>query len=149
MVPLGIRAKGLQPPHPAGKHFAAGLLGAHRVCLRKVLDPAKGTVRRAESHGRIAYDLSGHGGALGGPHNVEKAQGFDAGSCGNCCDCGILMITSPGLARPNSSRAIFSILRGSLFSSLTSSSSRRFSLLSRSISAFTFLISCCVRRIAR
>src|SRR6516225_5175445 len=143
MVPLGIRAKGLQPHHPARKHFAAGLLGAHRVCLWKVLDPAKGTVRRAESHSRIAYHLSSHGCALGGPHNVEKAkaQGFEAGSCGNCCDCGILMITSPGLARPNSSRAIFSILRGSLFSSLTSSCSCTFSLLSRFISAFTFWIS--------
>src|SRR5437667_162045 len=39
-----------------------------------------------------------------------------------------LLMTSPGLARPSSSRAIFSILRGSVFSSRTSCSSCKFSL---------------------
>src|SRR5207244_1555215 len=134
-----------------GLAFAACLLGDHPVCLLKVFDSAQGIMRRAQSHRGIADDFSGDGAAFRSPHNVEKAkaQGFAPGSCGNCSDCGILMITSPGLARPNSSRAIVSILRGSLFSSLTSSSSCTFSLLSRSLSAFTFLISCCVRRIAR
>jgi len=43
---------------------------------------------------------------------VEKPdrQGFTVGSCSNCCDWGILMITSPGRANPISLRAMPSIL---------------------------------------
>src|SRR5439155_255978 len=89
--------------------------------------------------------------AFAGAHNVEKmaGQGFTEESCGNCSARGILMITSPGLARPSSSRAIFSILRGSVFSSLTSCSSRRFSLFNCSRSVVAFLISSCFRRMAK
>src|ERR1700686_2989301 len=55
---------------------------------------------------------------------------------------------SPGLARCRSSRAIFSISRGSVFSACTWSPSSRFSLFRRSKSLRPFSISFCVRRIA-
>ncbi len=130
VVPVGTRAEGFQPDHPAWEYFVAGVLGAYRICLRKIFDPAKRAVQRAEGHGRADHDFSGDAGAVFGADKLEKVagQGFTIESYGNCCDLGILMMTSPGLARPSSSRAIFSILRGSVFSSRTSCSSCKFSL---------------------
>src|SRR5437016_7135985 len=151
VVPVGTGAEGIQPHHPARKYFTAGVLGTHRICLWKIFHPAQGPVQRAESHGGTDYYFPGDAGTFAGAHNVEKmaGQGFTEGSCGNCSARGILMMTSPGLARPNSSRAIFSILRGSVFSSLTSCSSCRFSLFNCSRSVVTFLISSCLRRMAK
>src|SRR5262249_3287740 len=50
VVPLGICAARLQPSHSAWKDFVAGLLGAHRIRLRTLLDPAEGAVQHPESY---------------------------------------------------------------------------------------------------
>ena len=42
LVPLGRGAVGIQPADSDGANFAAGLLGAHRVCLRATFDSEKG-----------------------------------------------------------------------------------------------------------
>jgi len=74
VVPLGIRAKRFQPDHSARKHFAARLLGAHRIRLWKVFDSAQGAVQRFESDRRFAYDFRCHGSTFIGADKLEKAK---------------------------------------------------------------------------
>src|SRR5882762_1133501 len=75
--------------------------------------------------------------------SLQTLYGFD------CWDWGILMMTSLGLARPSSSRAMDSILWGSVLRDLTSSESSAFSLARRLMSDCTRSISNLVRRMAR
>ena len=155
VVPLGTGHEGIQPLHPDGANFAAGLLGAHRVRLRAAVDFAQGakqhplstvgmlvifaamlglSIWRTNAKKRAAMRLN-----AAQRRRVPRRQcncilwnarsyGLVASACGSNCDCGILMMISPGLARISSSRAIFSIARGSLFKSFTTCSSAAFSL---------------------
>src|SRR6266481_5580623 len=75
--------------------------------------------------------------------SLQKLYGFD------CWDWGILMMTSLGLARPSSSRAMDSILWGSVLRDFTSSESSAFSFARRLMLDWTRSISCLVRRMAR
>jgi len=50
---VGVLAEGIQSDHPAGKDFAAGLLGAHRICLREIFDPAKGQCSQLKATGGL------------------------------------------------------------------------------------------------
>jgi len=74
VVPLGIRAKRLQPDHSAREHFAARLLGAYRICVWKVVDFAQGAVRRVRSDRWVDRNFSVDGCAFTGSHELEKAQ---------------------------------------------------------------------------
>ena len=58
MVPLGPRAKRLQPHRSIRQDLSAGLLGAHRICLRTTFHLAERAVQHRESHGRIAGHFS-------------------------------------------------------------------------------------------
>src|SRR3974377_1971455 len=49
MVPVGFRAKGVQPGNSTGTNLAPRLLGAPRIRLRKILDPAEAGVFDCES----------------------------------------------------------------------------------------------------
>src|SRR6266852_2300403 len=108
---LGICAARLQPHHPARQHFVADLLGAHRICVRKILDSAEAAVQRAEGQRGFADNFSRDGAAIAGSNEAEETAGyrFDGEVRSGWSACGILMMTSPRLARPRSSRAIFSM----------------------------------------
>jgi hypothetical protein len=73
-VPLGRGTMGLQPTHANGTDVAAGLLGAHRVCVWKVLNPDEARSRHSHRFARTAGHFSFHGVAVGFAHKVEGAQ---------------------------------------------------------------------------
>jgi hypothetical protein len=74
VVPLGVRAKGLQPDDAAWKHFVARVLGAHRIRLWKVFDFAERPMQRMESDGGVAGDFSFDAGAFLGAHRLEEGK---------------------------------------------------------------------------
>jgi hypothetical protein len=74
MVPLGIRAKRLQPHHSIGQDVVARLLGAHRIRLRPVFNSAKRPVQRVESNRRPSHHFRSNGFAFFAENFVEKAD---------------------------------------------------------------------------
>jgi len=72
-VPVGMGAKGIQPAHSTGEYIAAGVLGAHRICVRAFFDFAERAVQHFESDGGIAGDFSGHAGAFRAANAMAEA----------------------------------------------------------------------------
>jgi hypothetical protein len=68
-------ADGIQPDYSVGVYLAAGVLGTHRICVRKVFHFAERAVQHFEGDGRATHCLSGHGCAFGGAHAMEEAAG--------------------------------------------------------------------------
>jgi hypothetical protein len=66
-------AKRLQPGHSAWEHILAGLLGAHRICVRAIFDLAERPMQHPESHRRVADYFCGHAGFIGAADTVEEA----------------------------------------------------------------------------
>src|SRR5260221_123354 len=73
VVPVGPGAEGIQPDYSVGDYFAAGLLGAHRVCLRALFHFAEGPVQHLKGDGGPGDYFSGLGGGLRVADVVEEA----------------------------------------------------------------------------
>jgi hypothetical protein len=61
---LGICAERIQSGDSAGANFAAGLLGAHRICVRKIFDFAEAGLLDSDGDFRVADYFSFDAGAL-------------------------------------------------------------------------------------
>src|SRR5262249_33136596 len=166
LVPLGLCANWLQPNHSAGQNFAPRLLDSHRVRLWRLVDSPPPSMQRCQSYARIVDNFFSNARPVFDQNKLEDLARSKTSCQCRCvrtlaavagaafygfresfwlCPCGILIITSPGFANPNPSRAIFSILFGSVRNSCTSSASSAFSLFKRAMSFCTFSISCLVR----
>jgi hypothetical protein len=75
MVPVGMGAEGIQSDHSARADVAAGVLGAHRVCVWTVFDFAERAVQYFGSDSRIAGDFSSDGCAFASADAMEEAEG--------------------------------------------------------------------------
>src|SRR5216684_4443143 len=75
VVSVGMGAEGIQPDYSAREYVAAGVLGAHRICVRALFDFAERAVQHFESDGGSANYLSGDGCAFGSAHAMEEAPG--------------------------------------------------------------------------
>ena len=130
VVPMGIGASGIQSADLSWERLRCWCIGCtSNLCMgdcRFCRKGSAGSLGRRVGLAAIFWPMLGTVGsenALEGKQRVDQAKEYkrEARSASldllsSCCDCGILMITSPGLARPSSSRAMDSILCGSVFS---------------------------------
>jgi len=75
VVPPGIRAIGIQSCGAVGTDLIAGVLGAHRICVWKIVDFAEREVRVGGGDGRTSGYFRRHARIVSGAHAVECASG--------------------------------------------------------------------------
>jgi len=72
VVPVGAGDGGIQSDGTVGEDFVAGVLGAHRVCVRTIVDFAEEEVRSWIGDSGVGGDFSGDAGVVGGADAVEE-----------------------------------------------------------------------------
>jgi len=100
----GFLGRRFRPDHPARENFDCLVYWVHIefVYGRFSILP-KGQCSELKATAGLIV-ISGDARAVVAADVLEKTdrQRFSVGFCGSCCDSGILMMTSPGLAKPNS-----------------------------------------------
>ena len=81
VVPLGLGNARVQSLHTIRKDIAAGLLGAHRICVRQIVHIAKISQHNSVGDGGHDGDFYGDDGTLDMAHSRQKAR--DSSSAGH------------------------------------------------------------------